>query len=159
MGRAGTRGDRHGHRPQSPVAGRASRLAGHRDGAGPESVDPRGGGQARPRAAEQLSDGCVEQRHPSVRPPRSRSDGVAVHDLRGAPGACERSQPSLAWLALYGVDGTTLRVPDSTDNAGFFGYSHSVRGQSAYPMARGVGLMALRSHLLAAVAFGPNAAG
>ena len=36
-------------------------------------------------------------------------------------------------LALYGVDGTTLRVPDSTDNAGFFGYSHSVRGESAYP--------------------------
>ena len=62
-------------------------------------------------------------------------------------------------LALYGVDGTTLRVPDSTDNAGFFGYSHSVRGQSAYPMVRGVGLMALRSHLLAAVAFGPYAAG
>ena len=62
-------------------------------------------------------------------------------------------------LALYGVDGTTLRVPDSTDNAGYFGYSHSVRGESAYPMVRGVGLMALRSHLLAAVAFGPYAAG
>ena len=61
-------------------------------------------------------------------------------------------------LALYGVDGTTLRVPDSTDNAGFFGYSHSVRSESAYPMMRGVGLMALRSHLLAAVAFGPNVA-
>jgi transposase IS4-like protein/DDE family transposase len=62
-------------------------------------------------------------------------------------------------LALYGVDGTTLRVPDSTDNAGYFGYSHSVRGESAYPMVRGVGLMALRSHLLAAVAFGPYATG
>jgi hypothetical protein len=34
-------------------------------------------------------------------------------------------------LALYGVDGTTLRVPDSTDNAADFGYSHSVRGESA----------------------------
>ena len=61
--------------------------------------------------------------------------------------------------SLYGVDGTTLRVPDSTDNARYFGYSHSVRGESAYPMVRGVGLMALRSHLLAAVAFGPYAAG
>jgi hypothetical protein len=57
-------------------------------------------------------------------------------------------------LALYGVDGTTLRVPDSKDNADYFGYSHSVRGESAYPMVRGVGLMTLRSHLLAAVAFG-----
>jgi len=30
-------------------------------------------------------------------------------------------------LALYGIDGTTLRMPDSRDNAGFFGYSNSVR--------------------------------
>jgi hypothetical protein len=58
-------------------------------------------------------------------------------------------------LALYGADGTTLRVPDSPENARHFGYSHSVRGESAYPMVRGVGLMALRSHLLASVAFGP----
>ena len=62
-----------------------------------------------------------------------------------------------AWhgLALYGADGTTLRVPDSAPNAEFFGYSHSVRGESAYPLVRLVGLMALRSHLLASVAFGP----
>jgi hypothetical protein len=58
-------------------------------------------------------------------------------------------------LALYGADGTTLRVPDSPANASHFGYARSVRGESAYPMVRGVGLMALRSHLLAAVAFGP----
>ena len=57
-------------------------------------------------------------------------------------------------FALYGVDGTTLRVPDSKDNAAHFGYSHSVRGESAYPMVRVVGLMALRSHLLAAMTFG-----
>jgi len=55
-------------------------------------------------------------------------------------------------LALYGADGTTLRVPDSPANAAHFGYARSVRGESAYPMVRGVGLMALRSHLLAAVA-------
>jgi Insertion element 4 transposase N-terminal/Transposase DDE domain len=58
-------------------------------------------------------------------------------------------------LALYGADGTTLRVPDSLANAQTFGYSRSVRGESAYPLVRVVGLMALRSHLLASVAFGP----
>jgi hypothetical protein len=58
-------------------------------------------------------------------------------------------------LALYGADGTTLRVPDSPANAAHFGYTRSVRGESAYPMVRVVGLMALRSHVLAAVAFGP----
>ena len=60
-------------------------------------------------------------------------------------------------LALYGADGTTLRIPDSPENAAHFGYSNSVRGESAYPLVRGVGLMALRSHLLASVAFGPYA--
>lgn len=62
-------------------------------------------------------------------------------------------------LAVYGADGTTLRVPDSKENAAHFGYARSVRGESAYPMVRGVGLMALRSHLLAAVAFGPYETG
>lgn len=71
------------------------------------------------------------------------------------------SARSHSWhgLALYGADGTTLRVPDSEENAAYFGYSHSVRGESAYPMVRAVGLMALRSHLLAAVAFGPYETG
>lgn len=59
-------------------------------------------------------------------------------------------------LAVYGVDGTVLRVPDSPDNATHFGYAKSSRGQSAYPLCRAVGLMALRSHLLASVAFGPS---
>jgi hypothetical protein len=62
-------------------------------------------------------------------------------------------------LAVYGADGTTLRVPDSKENAARFGYARSIRGESAYPMVRGVGLMALRSHLLAAVAFGPYETG
>jgi hypothetical protein len=60
-------------------------------------------------------------------------------------------------LALYGVDGTTLRVPDSPENAAHFGYARGKRGESAYPIVRAVGLMALRSHLLAAVEFGSYA--
>jgi hypothetical protein len=66
-----------------------------------------------------------------------------------------------AWrgLAVYGVDGTTLRVPDSEANREHFGYSASSRGESGYPMARLVTLMALRSHLLAAARFGPQGAG
>jgi hypothetical protein len=62
-----------------------------------------------------------------------------------------------AWrgLALYGVDGTTLRVPDSEENRAHFG-SQSGRwnGTSGYPLTRAVTLMALRSHLLAAMRFG-----
>lgn len=58
-------------------------------------------------------------------------------------------------LALYGIDGTTARVPDSSENRAFFGDHTTGRGVSGYPMVRLVTLMALRSHLLAAAAFGP----
>lgn len=63
-----------------------------------------------------------------------------------------------AWrgLAIYGVDGTTLRLPDSEANREHFGHCVSCRGESAYPMARLVTLMALRSHLLAGGRFGPQ---
>jgi hypothetical protein len=63
-------------------------------------------------------------------------------------------------LALYGVDGTTVRVPDTEENRGHFGgQSAGDRGTSGYPLARAVTLMALRSHLLAAARFAPYAIG
>lgn len=65
-----------------------------------------------------------------------------------------------AWrgLAVYGVDGTTIRLPDSEANREHFGHHVGPRGESGYPMARLVTLMALRSHLLAAARFGPQSA-
>jgi hypothetical protein len=63
-------------------------------------------------------------------------------------------------LAVYGVDGTTVRVPDSKENRAHFGgiSADAARGPSGYPLARIVTLMALRSHILAAANFGPYAA-
>lgn len=58
-------------------------------------------------------------------------------------------------LALYGVDGTTLRVPDTDENREAFGLPGTGRSQSGYPQVRLVALMALRSRMLTAVAFGP----
>jgi hypothetical protein len=65
-------------------------------------------------------------------------------------------------LALYGVDGTTLRVADSVENRAHFGGHDSGRHQggreestSGYPLMRLVALMALRSHEMAAATFGP----
>lgn len=58
-------------------------------------------------------------------------------------------------LALYGVDGSTLRVADTDMNREHFGGTDNHRGQSGYPLLRFVALMGLRSHLLASVAFGP----
>lgn len=69
----------------------------------------------------------------------------------------------LEWrgLAVYGVDGTTTRVPDSPENRLHFGAQDAggERGNSGYPLVRIVTLMALRTHQLAAMRFGPYGVG
>ena len=62
-------------------------------------------------------------------------------------------------LTVWGVDGTTMRVADTAQNAEEFGYAKSARGESAYPLVRVAALMALRSHLLLDVAFGDSRVG
>jgi len=58
-------------------------------------------------------------------------------------------------LAVYGVDGSMLRVADTEDNETAFGRPGSGRGRAGYPQLRLVGLMVLRSHLLAGLVAGP----
>ena len=67
-------------------------------------------------------------------------------------------------LALYGIDGTTIRVPDSEANRTHFGGQDAGvdrdgkdRGASGYPLVKAVVVMALRSHLVSAACFGPYA--
>ena len=84
--------------------------------------------------------------------------------LRSAEAWAGASADGDRWrgLALYGVDGSTLRVADSADNRAHFGGHDSGRHRggreertSGYPLLRLVALMTLRSHELAAVTFGP----
>lgn len=85
-----------------------------------------------------------------------------VFERSGAQWAHESAR-NRAWrgLSVYGLDGTTANVPDSEDNRRFFGPVDAAgwRGMSGYPMVRMVVLMALRSHLLAGVRFGPYGTG
>ncbi len=63
-------------------------------------------------------------------------------------------------LAVYGVDGSTLRIADTPENESSFGRPGSSRsGGAAYPQLRLVTLMALRVHLLAGLALGPYRTG
>jgi len=64
-------------------------------------------------------------------------------------------------LKVYGLDGTSVRVPDSKENRSHFGpvQAGDARGLSGYPLVRMVTLMALRSHLLVGASFGPHATG
>ncbi len=68
-----------------------------------------------------------------------------------------RSADGQRWrgLALYGLDGTTMRVADSTENRRAFGGQNAGggRGESGYPQVRVVAMMALRSHVLSAFRF------
>jgi hypothetical protein len=86
--------------------------------------------------------------------------------LRSAEEWGHRSAGADRWrgLGLYGVDGTTLRVADSSENRSHFGGPSSGRPQvdpdkavSGYPLLRLVVVSALRSHLLVGAAFGPYA--
>ena len=83
---------------------------------------------------------------------------------RSAEVWAHRSAGADRWrgLALYGVDGTTLRVADSDANRAHFGGQDTgreahgqVERRGGYPLVRLVVLMALRSHLIANAAFGP----
>jgi Insertion element 4 transposase N-terminal/Transposase DDE domain len=68
-----------------------------------------------------------------------------------------RSAEAHRWhgLGVYGMDGSTVRVPDTPENREAFGGQRGRDGSvSGYPMVRIVVLMALRSHLLAAAHFG-----
>jgi hypothetical protein len=58
-------------------------------------------------------------------------------------------------LAVYGVDGTTLRVPDTPENDAAFGRVPT-RWESTggYPVLRAVALMVLRRHVLTGLALG-----
>lgn len=51
-------------------------------------------------------------------------------------------------LALFGMDGTTVRLPDTPENDDIFGRPGSSRGSTAYPQARVVAVMAIQSRLL-----------
>jgi hypothetical protein len=68
------------------------------------------------------------------------------------------AEPAMRWrgLALYSVDGTTMRVPDTAANAAAFGRPCTSGGRrGAYPQLRLVVLLAPRTHLIAAAALGP----
>lgn len=66
-----------------------------------------------------------------------------------------RSANAHRWrgLALYGLDGTTMRVADSAENRAAFGGQSTHRGESGYPSVRVVAMMAVRSHVLSAFRF------
>src|SRR3989441_847471 len=92
----------------------------------------------------------------------------ARDQLGAAPLAALFAQTAAVWstaaadttrwrgLAVYGLDGTTLRVADTPENVARFGRPGSRHGEGAgYPQLRLAALSVLRHHLIAAAALGP----
>ena len=94
----------------------------------------------------------------SVSQARERVGSEPVRWLFERSGAAwaHRSAGTYTWrgLSLYGMDGSTVRLPDTPENRETYGGQLSHGKMSSYPMVRIVVLMALRSHLLAAANFG-----
>jgi hypothetical protein len=88
---------------------------------------------------------------------RLTEDPLAYLFITTASEWAARSAERDRWrgLNLFGLDGTTLRVPDSPENRAAFGGGHAGggRGESGYPLVRVVAMMAVRSHLLSTFAF------
>jgi len=91
---------------------------------------------------------------------RQRLGSAPLEYLFGLTGGrwAARSADSDRWrgLGVYAMDGTTVRVPDSPENWTAFGgqVGNGTRSGSGYPTARVVALMAVRSHVLAAMRVG-----
>lgn len=94
---------------------------------------------------------------------RLGEDPVAYLFVLTAAAWATASAARHAWrgLSLFALDGTTLRAPDSPENWKTFRgqVGNGQRGGSAYPMVRVLGLIAARSHLLAAFVFGDYTTG
>jgi len=106
-----------------------------------------------------------------IRTGRGTVSGAAIAPARDrlgpAPLAALFAQTAAVWgpaaadaerwrgLTVYGVDGTTLRVPDTAENEAAFGRVPT-RWESTggYPVLRLVTLMVLRQHVLTALALG-----
>jgi hypothetical protein len=67
----------------------------------------------------------------------------------GAPGAWYRG------LRVMALDGSSMDVADEAANAAYFGYPSAVRGHSAFPQARLLGLVECGTHAVVAADIGP----
>lgn len=104
------------------------------------------------RNAEVVSSAIVQARQ------RIGSEPLAVLFHRSASEWAHSSAAAHRWngLSVYGVDGTSVRLQDTPEIRSHFGGHPAGDGVvSSYPIARVVALMALRSHVIADVAFGP----
>jgi hypothetical protein len=90
---------------------------------------------------------------------RQRLGAAPMEDLfsQTASAWCAQNAEQHAWkvLSLWAMDGTTFRVPDSTENRAHFGAQSYASGKVAsYPQVRAVSITAVPTHLVADMAFG-----
>lgn len=92
---------------------------------------------------------------------RLKEDPLAYLFATTAAEWATRSADAHRWrgLALYALDGSTMRVPDSVENRAEFGGQKNAKGESGYPQVRVVAMLAVRSHILSGFRFAPYSVG
>src|SRR5262249_7833001 len=122
--RAGVAGDGHRDDPPTQAARGVRRVARHRDGVAARPLDPRSCAPSRPRPAHPRGAGHGERGRPRARPrtPRARGPPAPLSAQTAAVGG-PAAAAAERWrgLTVYGVDGTTLRAPDTAENEAAFG--------------------------------------
>src|SRR5438874_13058393 len=125
MDRGGAAGDRDSDRSSASAAGRADRMVSRGDGGDARLADHRSGRAARAGIAgvrwepDRRVERVVAKRERS----RLGDEPMEWLFLRSAEEWANASANRDRWrdLALYSVDGTTIRVADSVDNRAHFG--------------------------------------
>ncbi len=154
MGRGSTAICRHSDDSPSTASGGAGHLGRHRDGFVSQLLDRKGSGRL-DLALPDERDTLVAKSAITQARQRLKEDALAYLFAVSATEWSARCANADRWrgLALYGMDGTTLRVADSPENRSAFGGQTTHRGESGYPQVRVVAMMALRSHVLSAFRF------
>jgi hypothetical protein len=133
--------------------GRVGRLAGRRHGAVRRRLDPQGLAPPHPTRDEPESDDSAftqARRRLGVAPLRrlflETAGPMATHQTVGA---------SYRGWRLMGLDGTTLDLPDTPENARAFGRPATARAEGAFPQVRLLALCELGTHAVCGLAIKP----
>lgn len=76
------------------------------------------------------------------------------HRMAAAWAHVEAGRDKFHGMPLYGIDGVTLKVPDTKANREAFGGPSNYAGECAHPVVRAVCLLGLRARVVAGAAFG-----
>ena len=135
-------------------AGRVRRLAGHRHGPLRRRLDPQGLAPAPPDPRRARARPTPPSPRPDAGSASRRCGGCSSRPPAPWPPTRPSGASYRGWR-LMGLDGTTLDLPDTPDNARTFGRPTTGRAEGAFPQVRLLALCELGTHAVCGLAIKP----